>query len=43
MNIVDVNDNAPIFGGPYSKSISEGARVGANVITVMATDRDSGK
>lgn len=42
VNIVDVNDNAPIFGGPYSKRISEGANVGANVITVKATDRDSG-
>lgn len=42
VNVIDVNDNKPIFGGPYNKRISEGARIGATVITVKATDEDSG-
>ena len=42
VNVVDVNDNKPIFGGPYTKSVPENATRGTNVITVKATDKDSG-
>ena len=40
VNVVDVNDNRPIFGRPYSAHILENATRGASVITVKATERD---
>ena len=47
VNVIDVNDNSPEFTDvtgvvPLVASISEDADVGSNVITVSATDRDSG-
>jgi hypothetical protein len=42
VNVLDVNDNKPIFGGPYGARVSEAASRGTNVITVKATDKDSG-
>jgi len=44
VNVLDVNDNSPEFGGvaPMVASISEDADIGSSVITVSATDRDSG-
>lgn len=44
MNVVDVNDNAPLFDPmSYSNEIYENATVGSSVVTVTATDLDSGK
>jgi hypothetical protein len=42
VNVVDVNDNKPIFGGPYNARVLENAARGTSVITVNATDKDSG-
>lgn len=42
VNVVDVNDNEPVFGGPYTVHVSEDVARGKNVITVKATDKDSG-
>ena len=42
VNVVDVNDNKPIFGGPYNARVLENAVRDARVITVKATDKDSG-
>ena len=42
VNVVDVNDNKPKFGGTYAESIREDKPVGQSVITVNATDDDSG-
>ncbi|XP_055376378.1 cadherin-related tumor suppressor [Condylostylus longicornis] len=42
-NTVDLNDNAPIFDPmSYSNEIFENVPIGTNVITVTATDIDSG-
>ena len=41
--IEDLNDNSPIFQNtPYKASISESSLAGTSVITVAATDKDSG-
>lgn len=42
VNIVDVNDNAPVFSGSYRARVPENASRGTNVVTVKASDRDSG-
>ena len=47
VNVIDVNDNRPEFNdvtgvAPLVATVSEDADVGHNVITVSATDRDSG-
>lgn len=44
INVVDVNDNAPLFDPmSYSNELYENATVGTSVVTVTATDLDSGK
>ena len=41
--MTDINDNAPQFSETvYNVAVTEGADVGTNVITVVATDRDIG-
>uniref|UniRef100_A0A182PJ69 Cadherin-related tumor suppressor n=1 Tax=Anopheles epiroticus TaxID=199890 RepID=A0A182PJ69_9DIPT len=43
-NVVDLNDNAPIFDPmSYSNEIFENAPINSDVVTVSATDIDSGK
>ena len=45
INVTDVNDNHPIFNiptGGYVASLPEDSPPGSEVITVVATDRDSG-
>ena len=43
VNVIDVNDNAPVFSGlPYVAVIKENAGTGTPVIDVNATDSDSG-
>ncbi|KAK3739519.1 hypothetical protein QZH41_016191, partial [Actinostola sp. cb2023] len=42
VNITDVNDNAPVFNGPYTFHIAEDKPVGTLVGQVTAGDRDSG-
>ena len=45
INISDANDNHPLFtipDGGYDVSLSENSPLGSEVITVVATDRDSG-
>lgn len=43
INITDVNDNTPVFNGPYSLHVSEDKSVGYLVGQVTAADRDSGE
>lgn len=44
LNILDYNDNSPIFVGSYNKTynVSEGASDGTEILTVTATDADTG-
>ena len=43
INIVDVNDNSPVFGANgYSASVLEGTEMGHIVAVVSATDIDEG-
>lgn len=43
-NVLDLNDNAPIFDPmSYSNEIYENIAVGKDVVTISATDIDSGK
>ena len=43
INVVDVNDNSPIFGETsYSAEVLEGTQVAEIVSLVSATDRDEG-
>lgn len=43
-NVLDLNDNAPVFDPmSYSMEIFENVPVGSEVLTVIATDLDSGK
>lgn len=43
-NVQDLNDNAPVFDPmSYSNEIFENVPVGMDVVTVSATDIDSGK
>lgn len=42
-NVVDLNDNAPLFDPmSYSNEVFENVTIGTNVVTVSATDMDSG-
>jgi protocadherin Fat 4 len=42
-NVIDLNDNAPIFDPmSYSNEIFENVKEGTEVVTVSATDIDSG-
>ncbi|XP_049442710.1 protocadherin beta-11-like [Epinephelus fuscoguttatus] len=43
INVLDVNDNAPVFNqSVYKATVTENATKGTNIITVNATDADSG-
>ena len=43
-NVLDLNDNAPLFDPmSYSDELYENITIGSSVITVSATDQDSGK
>lgn len=42
-NVLDLNDNAPLFDPmSYSNDIFENVTIGTSVVTVSATDLDSG-
>lgn len=42
-NILDVNDNAPVFNTTvYSTSVSESLPPGSSIVTVRASDADDG-
>lgn len=44
VNVLDANDHTPSFEGPeYDASVREGVPVGSTVITVKATDQDTGR
>ncbi|XP_071987316.1 cadherin-23 isoform X2 [Engystomops pustulosus] len=44
LEIVDINDNNPIFTQPsYQKSVFEDIQLGATVLQIKATDADSGR
>ncbi|XP_065835901.1 uncharacterized protein [Oscarella lobularis] len=43
VRVTDVNDNAPYFAQPtYSTSVLENSTVGSSILTMSATDRDTG-
>ncbi|XP_072288392.1 uncharacterized protein [Eucyclogobius newberryi] len=43
INVLDVNDNAPVFSkNLYKASIAENVQIGTSIITVNATDLDDG-
>lgn len=43
-NVLDLNDNSPIFDPmSYSNDVFENITVGDEIVTVSATDLDSGK
>lgn len=44
LNILDYNDNSPIFVGLYNKTynVSENASNGTEILTATATDADTG-
>lgn len=43
INVIDLNDNAPVFDPmSFSNEILEDVPVGSSVVTVSATDIDSG-
>lgn len=43
-NVLDLNDNAPVFDPmSYSNEIFENVSLATSVVTVSATDLDSGK
>jgi len=44
VNVLDANDHAPSFEWPeYDASVREGVPVGSTVVTVKATDQDTGR
>lgn len=44
VEVEDLNDNAPVFNpDEYTVSISSHAQPGAELLNVIATDRDSGR
>lgn len=43
-NVIDLNDNAPVFDPmSYSNEVFENVTIGTKIVTVSATDLDSGK
>jgi len=42
IDVQDVNDNAPVFSGPFNFSVYEDVAVNTNVFIVTALDADSG-
>lgn len=43
VNVIDLNDNAPVFDPmSFSNEILEDVTVGTSVVTISATDMDSG-
>ena len=42
VTISDTNDNKPIFTQDYKKSVLENLPVGEEIVTVKATDKDTG-
>lgn len=43
INVVDLNDNAPVFDPmSFSNEVSEDIAVGSSIVTISATDLDSG-
>lgn len=43
VDVEDVNDNSPVFNPEkYTTSLSRNTQTGAEILTVFATDRDSG-
>uniref|UniRef100_A0A3Q2PHV5 Cadherin domain-containing protein n=1 Tax=Fundulus heteroclitus TaxID=8078 RepID=A0A3Q2PHV5_FUNHE len=43
INVLDANDNAPVFNqSVYKAAVTENASAGAHIVTVNATDADSG-
>ncbi|KAM4732145.1 protocadherin gamma-A12-like isoform 13-T13 [Anableps anableps] len=43
INVLDVNDNAPVFNqSVYKTAVTENAAAGTHIVTVNATDADSG-
>jgi predicted nuclease of predicted toxin-antitoxin system len=44
MNVIDVNDNAPVFDpSSYDAEVWENATINTSVLTVGATDLDFGE
>ena len=44
MNVIDKNDNAPVFDpSSYNNEVWENVTIGTSVLTVTASDLDSGK
>lgn len=44
VNVLDANDHTPSFEWPeYDASVREGVPVGSTVVTVKATDQDTGR
>nr|XP_033949154.1 protocadherin alpha-8-like isoform X2 [Pseudochaenichthys georgianus] len=44
VNILDINDNAPVFSQTlYKASVYENAKIGTSIITLNATDLDAGQ
>lgn len=42
-NVLDLNDNAPLFDPmSYSDEVYENVTIGTSILTVSATDQDSG-
>ncbi|XP_046907536.1 protocadherin alpha-8-like [Hypomesus transpacificus] len=43
INVLDINDNAPVFSNPlYKTRVSENIAIGTTIITLNATDADEG-
>ena len=43
-NIIDVNDNSPVFlPDRYSEEVAEDVAIGTSILSVTATDNDSGR
>ncbi|KAJ7985939.1 hypothetical protein DPEC_G00345660 [Dallia pectoralis] len=40
IQVIDINDNSPVFTKSFSASIEEGSKIGKQVIEVTATDAD---
>jgi len=44
INIIDLNDNMPVFEPmTYAREVYENISIGSSVVTLSATDLDSGK